>query len=103
MPMPMPTPHARRTLLSWSVAGPVAGLAAPPPAAAGAPPRQLEWEPCSCPALAAPARLEQLGEAARRDAAAASFGDEARLAAARRLEWRNHYWCLAWRLQAVFV
>jgi len=77
---------------------------APPPAAAHAPPRQLELEPCSCIASAAPGRLMRLGEAVRREAAAASFGDEARLAAARRLEWRNHYWCWqALRLQAVFV
>ena len=85
-------------LLSWPVAGPAAG----PPAAAATSPRQLEWEPC-CPALAAPARLEQLGEAARRDAEVASFGDDARLATARRLEWLNHCWCLSWRLQPVFV
>ena len=54
-----------------------------------------------CPALAAPGRVEELGEAARRAAEAASFGDEQRLASALRLERQNRHFCMAWKLQRV--
>ena len=82
-------------MLCWLVAG-------PPPTAAESSSHRLEFELC-CPARAAPASLEQLSEATRRGAEVACFGDDRRLATARRLEWLNHCWCLAWRLQPLLV